>query len=183
MASRDRGFTQFTDRQRSAVLKPKAGFIHKDALEFVVHVKILTDALYSGSQPGNAAYTGSRVDGVVDEEAATSWGYDSRKATGFIGMRNQGATCYLNSLIQSLYHIPYFRKAVFMIPTQSDVKSTESIPLALQRVFYDLAFSSTPVSTSDLTKSFGWTSVRRQNTKYKNTNKRSCMFVSLCAKF
>ena len=37
--------------------------------------------------------------------------YDSKKETGFIGFKNQGATCYMNSLLQTLFHIPYFRKA------------------------------------------------------------------------
>lgn len=38
------------------------------------------------------------------------WTYDSKKETGFVGLKNQGATCYMNSLLQTLYHIPYFRK-------------------------------------------------------------------------
>ncbi len=36
--------------------------------------------------------------------------YDSRAETGFVGLKNQGATCYMNSLLQYLYNIPYFRK-------------------------------------------------------------------------
>ncbi len=36
--------------------------------------------------------------------------YDSRKETGYVGLKNQGATCYMNSLLQYLYHLPYFRK-------------------------------------------------------------------------
>lgn len=36
----------------------------------------------------------------------------SQDSTGFVGLENQGATCYLNSFIQSLYHVPYLRKAV-----------------------------------------------------------------------
>ena len=38
------------------------------------------------------------------------WAYDSKKETGFVGLKNQGATCYMNSLLQTLYHIPYFRR-------------------------------------------------------------------------
>lgn len=38
------------------------------------------------------------------------WSYDSKKETGYVGLKNQGATCYMNSLLQTLYHIPYFRK-------------------------------------------------------------------------
>ena len=38
------------------------------------------------------------------------WTHDSKKETGYVGLKNQGATCYMNSLLQTLYHIPYFRK-------------------------------------------------------------------------
>jgi ubiquitin C-terminal hydrolase len=38
--------------------------------------------------------------------------YDSKKETGHVGLKNQGATCYMNSLLQTFFHIPYFRKAV-----------------------------------------------------------------------
>jgi ubiquitin carboxyl-terminal hydrolase 7 len=36
--------------------------------------------------------------------------YDSKKETGLVGLKNQGATCYLNSLLQSLYFTNSFRK-------------------------------------------------------------------------
>jgi len=38
------------------------------------------------------------------------WSHDSKKETGYVGLKNQGATCYMNSLLQTLFHIPYFRK-------------------------------------------------------------------------
>ena len=46
------------------------------------------------------------------------------------------------------------RQAVYQIPTEKD--SLDSVPLALQRVFYLLQTSDQPVSTTELTKSFGW---------------------------
>jgi len=38
------------------------------------------------------------------------YAYDSRKETGHVGLKNQGATCYMNSLMQYLYHLPCLRK-------------------------------------------------------------------------
>ncbi|KAG7549768.1 TRAF-like [Arabidopsis thaliana x Arabidopsis arenosa] len=84
------------------------------------------------------------------------WSYDSKKETGFVGLKNQGATCYMNSLLQTLYHIPYFRKAVYHMPTTENDLPTASIPLALQSLFYKLQYNDTSVATKELTKSFGW---------------------------
>ncbi|KAF8398026.1 hypothetical protein HHK36_016952 [Tetracentron sinense] len=82
--------------------------------------------------------------------------YDSKKETGFVGLENQGATCYLNSLLQTLYHIPYFRKAVYHMPMMENDMPSGSIPLALQSLYYKLQYSDDCVATKELTKSFGW---------------------------
>lgn len=84
------------------------------------------------------------------------WSYDSKKETGFVGLKNQGATCYMNSLLQTLFHIPYFRKAVYHMPTTENDMPSASIPLALQSLFYKLQYSDSSVATKELTKSFGW---------------------------
>lgn len=47
---------------------------------------------------------------VAVRKVVDYWTYDSKKETGYVGLKNQGATCYMNSLLQTLYHIPYFRK-------------------------------------------------------------------------
>lgn len=41
--------------------------------------------------------------------------YDSKKETGMVGLKNQGATCYLNSLLQSLYFTNAFRKVSYRL--------------------------------------------------------------------
>ncbi|KAL7064088.1 hypothetical protein AAHC03_05089 [Spirometra sp. Aus1] len=84
--------------------------------------------------------------------------WDSKRFTGFVGLRNQGATCYMNSLLQAFFFTNELRRAVFLMPTESDDAST-SIPLALQRVFYELQFSNRAVGTKKLTRSFGWESL------------------------
>ena len=75
----------------------------------------------------------------------------------FAGLKNQGATCYLNSLLQSLYHIPAFRKLVFSLPTSEKDNLSTSIPLALQILFARMQLDNQPCSTQGLTISFGWT--------------------------
>ena len=84
-------------------------------------------------------------------------GYDSKKETGMVGLKNQGATCYLNSLIQSLYFTDAFRKAVYQIPTETEALKTNHV-WTLQRLFYNLQKHHLAVSTSELTSSFGWSS-------------------------
>ncbi|KAI5288712.1 hypothetical protein KEM52_001051 [Ascosphaera acerosa] len=74
-----------------------------------------------------------------------------------VGLKNQGATCYLNSLLQSLYFTNKFRKAVYNIPTAQDASKSNSA-YTLQRLFYQLQTSEHPVATTELTGSFGWES-------------------------
>jgi ubiquitin carboxyl-terminal hydrolase 7 len=85
--------------------------------------------------------------------------YDSKKETGFVGVKNQGATCYMNSLLQTWYHITFLRKAVYKMPIEENESPTESIPLALQRVFYALQTENNAIDTKELTKSFGWDTI------------------------
>jgi len=58
---------------------------------------------------------------VVNDETGVLWhnfqNYDSKRETGYVGLKNQGATCYLNSLIQSLYFTNTFRKVVPLCAT------------------------------------------------------------------
>ncbi|KAL5999368.1 CSN-associated deubiquitinating enzyme Ubp12 [Asimina triloba] len=93
---------------------------------------------------------------VTVRRVADYLAYDSKKETGYVGLKNQGATCYMNSLLQTLYHIPYFRQAVYHMPTTENDMPSGSIPLALQSLFYKLQYTDNSVATKELTKSFGW---------------------------
>eukprot|EP01133_Synstelium_polycarpum_P016790 gene16790-19968_t len=133
--STDWGFNKFM--RLSQLHDPKAGFLKDDVL--VISVEILNIVPETISVNGQRAFM-----------------VNSKKLTGFVGLKNQGATCYMNSLLQALYQISPFRKAVYELPTPESIDPNESIPLALQRVFYKLQFGSVAVSTKELTKSFGW---------------------------
>ena len=77
-----------------------------------------------------------------------------REKLGFIGIINEAATCYMNSMLQTLNVFGSFKKAVFQIPTNDE--DYNSVALSLQRLFYDLMKDSSPISTNRLIKSFGW---------------------------
>ncbi|PFH50648.1 hypothetical protein AMATHDRAFT_75447 [Amanita thiersii Skay4041] len=136
----DWGFTRFSElRKLFTVQEPNTRpTIEDESADVTVYVRVLEDP------------TGVLWHNFVN--------YDSKKETGCVGLKNQGATCYMNSLLQSLFCTRYFRKAVYQIPTEDD-HPTESVALALQRVFYHLQTSDQPVGTTELTKSFGWKSL------------------------
>ncbi|GAB5576103.1 ubiquitin carboxyl-terminal hydrolase 40 isoform X1 [Prionailurus iriomotensis] len=92
-----------------------------------------------------------------------------REFTNLSGIRNQGGTCYLNSLLQTLHFTPEFREALFSLGPEElgsfedkdkpDAKQVRIIPLQLQRMFAQLLLlDQDAASTTDLTDSFGWTS-------------------------
>lgn len=70
------------------------------------------------------------------------------------GIINEGTTCYMNSLLQTLYITRAFRRAVYQMPT--DVDDYKSIPFCLQRIFYNLQTGKGPVRTIELLSAFGW---------------------------
>lgn len=59
------------------------------------------------------------------------WAYDSKKETGFVGLKNQGATCYMNSLLQTLYHLPYFRKVLLLANGFHEESEIKRLPSSL----------------------------------------------------
>ncbi|GFH20838.1 uncharacterized protein HaLaN_18030 [Haematococcus lacustris] len=66
------------------------------------------------------------------------------KETGYVGLKNQGATCYMNSLLQTLFHLPYFRQAVYHMPTSETDEPSSNMPLALQSLFYKVLGTAWP---------------------------------------
>ena len=51
----------------------------------------------------------SGTTGRVSKQNKLNWPPQPRGVTGICGLRNQGATCYLNSLLQTLFFTPEFR--------------------------------------------------------------------------
>ena len=90
---------------------------------------------------------------------AAAW-YEERPAEQrFVGLLNQGATCYLNSLVQALFMLPSVREKVFSFEFDADRHGAAEtcVPLQLGVLFARLATSSLhALDTRALTASFGW---------------------------
>eukprot|EP00929_Paragymnodinium_shiwhaense_P086380 TRINITY_DN46913_c0_g1_i1.p1 TRINITY_DN46913_c0_g1~~TRINITY_DN46913_c0_g1_i1.p1 ORF type:complete len:1421 (-),score=268.03 TRINITY_DN46913_c0_g1_i1:194-4456(-) len=107
-----------------------------------------------------------------------------KKYVGYVGLKNHGATCYMNCLLQTLFHIGKFREIVYSMEFPAEGMDSASqatagiseddgvdglclsgladdrpaLPLlvALQNLFYRLQTSDQPVSCKELMRSFGW---------------------------
>ncbi|XP_029317046.1 ubiquitin carboxyl-terminal hydrolase 40 isoform X2 [Cottoperca gobio] len=101
-----------------------------------------------------------RVAKVGDEPPAP------RGRSNLCGIKNQGGTCYLNSLLQTLLFTPEFREELFSLGAdelgcledkEKPGAKVRVIPLELQRLFASLLLvDQQSASTADLTDSFGW---------------------------
>ncbi|KAA3675624.1 ubiquitin carboxyl-terminal hydrolase 47 [Paragonimus westermani] len=78
----------------------------------------------------------------------------------FAGLINSGMTCYMNSLLQTLFMTPEFRNALYLWRFEgTSTEAVTSIPYQLQRLFVQLyTTKSAAVSTNGVTTSFGWRS-------------------------
>lgn len=65
-----------------------------------------------------------------------------------------------------------------MMPTEGD-DSSKSVPLALQRVFYELQHSDKPVGTKKLTKSFGYVCIHSSVTVSVSAASSQCLHAAL----
>uniref|UniRef100_A0A665TIG7 USP domain-containing protein n=1 Tax=Echeneis naucrates TaxID=173247 RepID=A0A665TIG7_ECHNA len=96
-----------------------------------------------------------------------------RGRSNLCGIKNQGGTCYLNSLLQTLLFTPEFREELFSLGPEElgwledkdkPGAKVRVIPLELQRLFARLLLvDQQSASTADLTDSFGWNSSEGTN--------------------
>ncbi|XP_078000160.1 ubiquitin carboxyl-terminal hydrolase 47-like [Glandiceps talaboti] len=134
-------------------------------------ISIPTDSQDVSSEPTTSLIGGATATSL--ESSATyntsppEYSYSSYSAvfkqdTGFVGLVNQAMTCYLNSLLQSLYMTPEFRNALYRWVFDGNGgfgEDTKSIPYQLQRLFVQMQTSDKKsVETTDVTRSFGWDS-------------------------
>lgn len=73
----------------------------------------------------------------------------------FVGILNQGNTCYLNSALQVLYHLRPFRRFIFELDTSG--RDPNKVVVALKSLFAQMECRVKNISTVELTTAFGWT--------------------------
>ena len=79
--------------------------------------------------------------------------YFEPRLTGKVGLLNQGATCYLNALLQALNSDKEFLQFLF----KTDIPESDKIVKELRVLFANLEWSlHATVSTKTLTMAFGW---------------------------
>merc|ERR1712228_868797 len=82
----------------------------------------------------------------------SAWEYCPEKSVksdrGFVGLKNLGSTCYMNSLLQQFYMIPHFRNAIISSGVDlikekkmTDDECRESLLFQLMRMFSFLSLS------------------------------------------
>ena len=90
---------------------------------------------------------------------SADWYLARPKSQLYVGLTNQGATCYLNSLVQGLYVCQELRESLYSFEYDPVLHGAEDscVPLQLGRLFAELQLSTRhALTTRALTASFGW---------------------------
>jgi ubiquitin carboxyl-terminal hydrolase 9/24 len=58
-----------------------------------------------------------------------------KSATGFVGLKNIGCICYMNSIMQQLFMIPSFRKAILEVEDKQNEPPSQNVLYQIKRIF------------------------------------------------
>lgn len=74
----------------------------------------------------------------------SDWAISSKRAErshiGFVGLKNLGCTCYMNSVMQQLFMIPTFREAVLQV-SAPEMHPSDNLLYQFQKIFASLKYS------------------------------------------
>lgn len=129
------------------ILNPDNGFLLKNQIYLSFRIR---NKSYTSISTNNYSTNYSNTNDAVQ------YADRSKELTGYVGLQNQGATCYMDSMLQCLYHLPAFRRLVYQMPTTGNEDALNSIPLNLQRLFAQMQLGDKACSTKALTRSFRW---------------------------
>ncbi|XP_041079029.1 ubiquitin carboxyl-terminal hydrolase puf-like isoform X1 [Polyodon spathula] len=79
---------------------------------------------------------------------------NSKMDTGYCGLINQGATCYLNTVLQTFFMTPEFRDAVHKY-REPDKDKEKNLLFHLKKMFQNLEDKKCKVETTGVTRSLG----------------------------
>lgn len=92
----------------------------------------------------------------------------------YIGLQNEGATCYLNSMLQSLFFTNEFRRIVHSISIDEE-NAEESFVFWLQSIFSQMEMRSPDdYNVRRFIETFGWTDTSHQ----QDIEEFSCQLIS-----
>uniref|UniRef100_A0A3B5QI93 Ubiquitin carboxyl-terminal hydrolase 47 n=1 Tax=Xiphophorus maculatus TaxID=8083 RepID=A0A3B5QI93_XIPMA len=147
-----KNFLQLTDKdgEQPQIASDESGTADSSGLDDSSQERFIGPLQRDGSAGGSGDYS-------------PSYSYSSilsKSETGYVGLVNQAMTCYLNSLLQTLFMTPEFRNALYNWEfEESEEDPVTSIPYQLQRLFVLLQTSKKrAIETTDVTRSFGWDS-------------------------
>eukprot|EP00440_Ansanella_granifera_P045560 gb/GFBE01049357.1/.p1 GENE.gb/GFBE01049357.1/~~gb/GFBE01049357.1/.p1 ORF type:complete len:1302 (+),score=337.04 gb/GFBE01049357.1/:1-3906(+) len=159
---------------RKSVTKGDTWNFSKDGIDRGWHDMVQTTDLNAGwLGPENTLYMRASCY-VRSSDTLGISNYNCKEETGFIGLKNHGATCYMNGLLQSLFHVGEFRRIVYSIESEDAAEASKDAKLddsldddgrapqliqALQNVFYKMQTADQAVNCKELMKSFGWDTV------------------------
>lgn len=99
----------------------------------------------------------SANDKRVCENMAEELGLPDKKRGPFVGLKNQGATCYLNSFFQIIYMIPEVRKLFLELDVDKLTSNKKTVLIGLKTLFMQMQYLDSQDQTTDvMSKAFGW---------------------------